>query len=56
MSNKLKKKMTCEFCGKTVKFTNDCRELYGRDVCPDCVERIVKVVNKMSVEKEAKED
>ena len=33
MSNKLKKKITCVFCEKTVPYTSDCQELFGRDVC-----------------------
>lgn len=52
MSNKLRKTITCAFCEKTVKNTVDCKELYGRDVCPDCVKQLVKVVNKLSVEEE----
>ena len=53
MSNKLKKEITCGFCEKTVPYTNECKELFGRDVCPDCVEKIVRVVNKLSVDGEA---
>lgn len=53
MSNKLKKKITCAFCEKTVPYTSDCRELFGRDVCPECVEKIVRVVNKLSIDSEA---
>lgn len=52
MSNKLKKEIICGFCEKTVPYTSDCQELFGRDVCPDCAEKIVRVVNKLSVEGE----
>lgn len=47
MSNKLKKKITCVFCEKTVPYTSDCQELFGRDVCPDCAGKVAEVVNKM---------
>ena len=51
MSNKLKKTITCEFCEKTVKYTSDCQELFGRDVCPECAERITQLANKILDEK-----
>ena len=49
MSNQLYREITCEFCGKTVQKTKKCRKLFGKDVCPDCVVDIVRVVNKLSV-------
>lgn len=40
MGDKIKKKIiTCEFCRRSIPYTEDCRELFGRYVCPDCVRR-----------------
>lgn len=47
MSNKLKKKIKCYFCNKTVPFTEDCQELFGKDVCPECAVKVAAVVNKI---------
>ena len=49
MSNQLYRQITCEFCGKTVQKTKKCRKLFDKDVCPDCVDDIVRIVNKLSV-------
>ena len=52
MSNKLKKTITCEFCGETVKYTNECQKLFDKDVCPGCVGLITRIVNNMIAEHE----
>lgn len=45
MSNKLIKKVTCCLCDKEVKYTDECRELWGKWVCPECSEKVAKFVN-----------
>lgn len=51
MGDKIEKKIIiCEFCGRSMPYTEGCRELFGRDVCPDCVENIVKVANRVLTE------
>lgn len=52
MSNKLKKKITCCLCDKTAPLTDDCKTLFGKDVCPDCGVRLVKLVERILEEKE----
>ena len=55
MSNKIKKKIECGFCEKTVPYTNECHELLGVDVCPDCTMALTRLVNKLMVENDTKE-
>lgn len=45
MSNKLKKKIVCCLCDKTVPYSNECQELFDRDVCPDCAGKVAEIVN-----------
>lgn len=52
MSNKLKKKIKCYFCNKTVPFTEDCQELFGQGVCPKCAAVVNKIVDEYSDSKE----
>lgn len=47
MSNKLKKKITCCLCEKTVKLTDDCQKLIQGDVCPKCAGMVARIVNNM---------
>ncbi len=56
MSNKLKKKITCCLCDRTVPYTNECNKLLERDVCPDCSVRLVKVVERILAEHDEVED
>lgn len=53
MSNKLKKRITCCLCDKTVPFTEDCQELFNKDVCPKCAGMVATIVNNMLKEHEA---
>lgn len=47
MSNKLKKKIKCCLCDKTVPFTEDCQKLFNEDVCPECAVKVTDIVNQM---------
>lgn len=47
MSNKLIKKVTCCLCDKEVEYTNECNQLFGKWVCPECSEKVANIVNNM---------
>ena len=46
MSNKLKKKIVCCLCDRTVPFTEDCQKLFDRDICPECAAKVAEIVNR----------
>lgn len=52
MSNKLKKRIKCYLCDKTVPFTEDCQKLFEQDVCPECAVRVANLVNRMIADRE----
>ena len=59
MSNKLKKFIKCCLCDREVERTDDCHVIFGRDVCPACSDRVVRLANKWTKEHDqtpAKED
>lgn len=47
MSNKLKKKIKCCLCDKSVPFTEDCQKLFHEDVCPECAVKVTDIVNRV---------
>ena len=48
MSNKLKKKIKCCLCNRTVPYyTEGCQKLFDKDVCPECVVKVAAIVNEI---------
>ena len=46
MSNKLKKKIVCCLCDRTVPYyTEGCQKLFDKDVCPECAVKVAEIVN-----------
>ena len=47
MSNKLKKKIVCCLCDRTVPYyTEGCQKLFDKDVCPECAVKVAEIVNR----------
>ena len=46
MSNKLKKKIKCCLCNRTIPYyTEGCQKLFDKDVCPECAAKVAGMVN-----------
>ena len=41
---------TCCLCDRTIEPTDKCRRLFGMDVCPECSEKLARLIERLMCE------